>query len=97
MRGSEEKIFNDAFYSCSHFITVGVRGSAFTKEKTMNQQEKQLKEGKPLMWSEVRGHEVYVYRNGELVYKRWQDKNKKKTQPSLLWNAIIGWLNEWIS
>lgn len=62
----------------------------------MNQQQKQLHEGKPLMWSERRDNHLYVYHNGVLVYKRWIDKQGKKTQPSLLWNAVIGWLNEWI-
>ncbi len=62
----------------------------------MNKQQEQLKEGKPLMWTEIRGHEVYVFHNGTLVYKRWQDKNYKKIQPSLLWNRLKGWMNEWI-
>lgn len=24
-----------------------------------------------MIWKEVRGHELYVFRNGELIYKRW--------------------------
>ncbi len=45
-----------------------------------------------MMYSERIGNELYVFRNGELVYKRW---GKKKTQPSLLFNTN-GWPNEWI-
>lgn len=63
----------------------------------MNQQQEQLAQGKPLVWSEVRDNHTYVYHNGELVYKRWNGKNMEKTQPSLLWNRIIGWFNEWVS
>lgn len=62
----------------------------------MNEQQEQLAKGKPLMWTEVRGHEVYVYHNGELAYKRWQTKDYKKTQPSLLWNRLCKWMNEWV-
>lgn len=48
------------------------------------------------MHSIQKGHELYVFRNGELVYKRWTNKNGKKTQPSLLFNTN-GWPNEWIT
>lgn len=47
------------------------------------------------MWSVTMGHELYVFRNGELVYKRWT-KNGKKTQPSLLYNVPTGFPNQWI-
>lgn len=43
------------------------------------------------MWGEQRGHELYVYHNGEVIYKRWTDKKGKKTQPSVLFNK--GWPN----
>lgn len=49
------------------------------------------------MHSETIGHELYVFHNGVLIYKRWTDKNGKKTQPSLLYNAPMGWPNEWIT
>lgn len=39
-----------------------------------------------MMWSERRGHEVYVFHNGDLVYKRWQDTAGRKTQNSILLN-----------
>lgn len=58
-------------------------------------QQKQLNEGKPLMWSEVKDNHTYIYRNGELVYKRWNGRNMKKTQPSILMNKY--WNNEWIT
>ena len=41
------------------------------------------------------GTELYVFRDGELVYKRWYGRDgKQKRQPSLLFN-INGWPNEW--
>lgn len=48
-----------------------------------------------MMWSETHGHELYVFCNGELVYKRWTSRSGRKTQPSLLFNTN-GWPNEWI-
>jgi hypothetical protein len=30
------------------------------------------------MWSKKVGNEIYVYRNGKLVYKKWLDDNGKK-------------------
>lgn len=51
-----------------------------------------------MMWSEIKDNQLFVYHNGKLVYKRWYKKNSvEKRQPSLLWNRVIGWLNEWIS
>jgi hypothetical protein len=47
------------------------------------------------MWSEVRDGEVYVFWNGELVYKRWIDGQGNKRQPSLLANK--GWPPVWIT
>lgn len=47
------------------------------------------------MWSERCGNEVYVFHNGELVYKRWLDDNGQKRQPSLLANK--GWPSIWIT
>ncbi len=41
------------------------------------------------------GNHTYIYRNGEMVYKRW-DGPKGKTQPSLLCN-VNGWPHEWIT
>lgn len=42
------------------------------------------------------GSELYVFRDGELVYKRWLDpRNGDKRQPSLLYNTN-GWPNVWI-
>jgi hypothetical protein len=48
-----------------------------------------------MIWKERIGHELYVFRNGELVYKVWFGKNGKRCQPSLLFN-INGWPNEWL-
>lgn len=48
-----------------------------------------------MMTSKQIGHELYVWHNGQLVYKRWTNKSGKKTQPSLLFN-VNGWPNEWI-
>ena len=39
-----------------------------------------------MMWANRLGHEVYVWRNGKLVYKRWQDADGNKTQNSILLN-----------
>lgn len=34
------------------------------------------------------GNHLFVYHNGELVYKRWYKRGANgKTQPSLLWNV----------
>lgn len=44
-----------------------------------------------MMWTTKNKNELYVWRNGELVYKRWVSK-----QPSLLYNTN-GWPNEWIT
>jgi hypothetical protein len=48
-----------------------------------------------MMWSERIGKELYVYRNGELVYKAWIDKDGKRRQSSILFNN--SWPNEWIA
>lgn len=48
-----------------------------------------------MMWSERHGSEVYVYQNGELVYKRWLNDKGQKRQPSLLANK--GWPRVWIT
>lgn len=37
--------------------------------------------------------ETYIYKDGQLVMKRWVGKTGKKTQPSVLFN-INGWPNE---
>lgn len=47
------------------------------------------------MWSVRKDNHLYIFRNGELVYKRWIGKDNKKTQPSILINTN-GWPNEWI-
>ncbi len=48
-----------------------------------------------MMYSKTIGNHLYVYRDGELVYKRWNGKKGGKTQPSLLWNTN-GWPHEWV-
>lgn len=48
------------------------------------------------MWSEVRDNHVYVYHNGQLIYKKWIDKKGQKIQPSILINNN-GWPNEYIT
>jgi hypothetical protein len=42
------------------------------------------------------GDELYVYHNGELIYKRWYEKGtNEKREPSILFNK--GWLPERIN
>lgn len=48
-----------------------------------------------MMWSERFGNEIFVFQNGELVYKRWLDDKGQKQQPSLLANK--GWPSVWIT
>lgn len=51
-----------------------------------------MKKQTPIMWSEVHGHELYVFWRGRVIYKRWIDKKSKKSkkgmkqQPSVLFN-----------
>lgn len=40
-------------------------------------------------------NELYIYKDGQLVMKRWVNTRGKKTQPSVLFN-INGWPNEQI-
>ena len=40
------------------------------------------------------GNELYIFHNGQLVYKRWYTRTGNKAQPSLLHNVV--WPNEWI-
>jgi len=47
-----------------------------------------------MMWSEREGHEVYVFWNGRLVYKRWINADGTKRHPSVLLNE--GWPPVWI-
>lgn len=48
-----------------------------------------------MMWSEKYKNHIFVFYNGELVYKRWVDeKTNTKMQNSLLLNKH--WPNEWI-
>lgn len=47
-----------------------------------------------MMWSERHGNEVYVFWNGELVYKRWLDDSGRKLRASLLANRE--WPAVWI-
>ena len=61
----------------------------------MNNLQEKLHKGKPLMWSERVDNHLYIYRNGELVYKRWVGKRGGKTQPSLLFNPHTP-PHEWI-
>jgi len=47
-----------------------------------------------IFWSERIGNELYIYCNGELIYKRWYDAaNKPKS--GILFNK--GWLPERLS
>lgn len=48
-----------------------------------------------MMWSERHGNEVYVFWNGELVYKRWLDDSGRKRHASLLANRE--WPSVWIT
>jgi len=41
-----------------------------------------------MMYCEKRGNEVYVYRNGELVYKKWLAQNN-----SVVFNKPPDWKN----
>lgn len=41
------------------------------------------------MWSEKIGNEVYVYFNGQLVYKKWLDQNN-----SVVMNNPVNWKND---
>lgn len=54
-----------------------------------------LEKDRPLLWSEQKGNHIYVYWHGKLIYKKWIDPKKNKTQPSILINDN-GWPNEWI-
>lgn len=40
-------------------------------------------------WTVQIGHELYLYCNGELIWKRWRNKN------SALFNK--GWPTEWLN
>jgi len=47
------------------------------------------------MWSIREANHLYVFHNGELIYKRWLKKDGvTKTQPSVLFNKY--WPNEQI-
>jgi hypothetical protein len=49
-----------------------------------------------MMWAQRIGNELYVYRNGRLVYKRWYtESSTEKRQPSMLANPN-GWPTVWI-
>lgn len=45
-----------------------------------------------MMWSKQVGHELYVYHDGRVIYKRWTTKSGNKTQPSVIFNDN-GWPN----
>ena len=47
----------------------------------------------PLMWAKRVGDELYIFRAGKVIYKKWFTKNGKKKQPSVLFNEN-GWPNE---
>ncbi len=48
-----------------------------------------------MMTSKRIGDELYIYRNGALVMKRWyKHGTNEKRLPSLLFNWEIGWPNE---
>lgn len=47
------------------------------------------------MWNVREKNHLYVFHNGELIYKRWIGKDGHKTQPSLLFNKQ--WPNEFIT
>jgi len=40
-----------------------------------------------MMWSKRSSNELYVYRNGVLVYKKWY----RPKQASMLFNREVGW------
>ena len=42
-----------------------------------------------MMWSKTIGDEVYVYRNGELIYKKWLKKDN-----SVVFNNPPNWKND---
>ncbi len=48
-----------------------------------------------MMHSKRIGNELYVYRNGELVYKRWYKRGSSAKKSSILLNKG-GWPNEWV-
>lgn len=39
-----------------------------------------------MIYSEIIGNEVYVYRNGELIYKKWLDQDN-----SIVFNKPPNW------
>ena len=41
------------------------------------------------MWSETIGKEIYVYRNGDLIYKKWKDQSN-----SVVFNNPHNWKND---
>lgn len=49
---------------------------------------------KKTMWSKRVDNHIFIFHNGQPIYKSWFSKSGKKTQPSLLFNKY--WANEWI-
>ena len=41
------------------------------------------------MWSKTIGDEVYVYRNGTLIYKKWKKQNN-----SIVFNSPPNWKHD---
>ena len=42
-----------------------------------------------MMYSETKGNELYVYRNGELIYKKWLNQNN-----SVVFNNPPNWKHD---
>jgi hypothetical protein len=50
----------------------------------------------PYFWTERIGNEIFLFHNGEIVYKRWlKPGTTEKRQPSFLFQSK-GWRGEYI-